>query len=91
MPCTYIIYSKSADRFYIGSTAGDLAERIRRHNSNHKGFTGQASDWVLVHLETFGSIHLARLRERQLKAWKSRKRIEALCGFSSSAGSEHPD
>ncbi|MEW5845310.1 MAG: GIY-YIG nuclease family protein [Bacteroidota bacterium] len=81
MPYTYIIYSPSADRFYIGSTADDLLQRIRRHNANHKGFTARANDWSLVFCEQFESIQQARSRERQIKAWKSRKRIEALCGF----------
>jgi predicted GIY-YIG superfamily endonuclease len=35
----------------------------------------------MVFCEQFDSIQQARSRERQIKAWKSRKRIEALCGF----------
>jgi putative endonuclease len=81
MPYTYIIYSPSADRFYIGSTADDINQRIRRHNAPHRGFTSMANDWVLVHLEQFDSIQQARGRERQIKAWKSRKRVEELCSF----------
>ncbi|HDP76153.1 MAG TPA: GIY-YIG nuclease family protein [Bacteroidales bacterium] len=82
MPYTYIIYSHSADRFYIGSTADDLQQRIRKHNSHHRGFTARANDWGLVYCEKFESIQQARSRERQIKAWKNRKRIEVLCGFS---------
>jgi putative endonuclease len=75
---TYILYSVSRDRFYIGSTGDDLVERIRKHNSNHKGFTGRRGDWQLKYFEPFASRELARKREREIKSWKSRKRIESL-------------
>jgi putative endonuclease len=32
----YILYSKSIDKFYIGFTAMELCERLRRHLSSHK-------------------------------------------------------
>ena len=78
MAHTYIIYSNQLNRYYIGATADDVQERIRRHNSNHKGYTGKASDWALVHAEHFEAMEQALGREREIKAWKSRKRIEAL-------------
>ncbi len=37
-----------------------------------------ANDWRLVYLEQFDSIQQARMRERQIKAWKSRKRMNLL-------------
>ncbi|WP_251834110.1 GIY-YIG nuclease family protein [Kaistella pullorum] len=40
----YILYSKSLDQFYIGHTGEELKERLRRHLSNHKGFTAKAKD-----------------------------------------------
>ena len=73
----YILYSKSIDKYYIGHT-GDLSERLRKHNANHKGFTGQADDWEIVYTETFQSKESAYKRERQVKKWKSRKAIERL-------------
>ena len=57
-----------------------LSERLRRHNTNHKGFTGKGSDWVLVYNEKFDDYQQAHLRELQLKSWKSRKAIEQLIG-----------
>ena len=45
---TYIIFSISLNRFYIGSTA-NIEERILRHNQKSKGFTGNKSDWILVY------------------------------------------
>jgi putative endonuclease len=85
---TYILYSTTRDRFYVGSTGSYLSERIRRHNSNHKGFTGKIGDWQLVYFESFESRELAYKREPEIKAWKSRIKIETLIN---SAGLKHSD
>jgi len=45
----YILHSKSLNRNYVGYTSMELTDRIRRHKSNHKGFTGRAEDWELVY------------------------------------------
>ena len=86
MCCVYIIYSPEIDKFYVGHTCDDIDQRIRRHQSNHKGFTGKAKDWELKHIEFFESKSLAFKREKQIKGWKSRQLIEKLI-----AGSGHPD
>jgi putative endonuclease len=66
------------DRFYIGSTGDKLEERLRRHNTNHKGFTGSAIDWTYFHVEEFSSKEEAVNREKAIKSMKSRKYIESL-------------
>jgi putative endonuclease len=73
----YILYSSSKDKYYIGSTA-DIDGRIRKHNTNHSGFTGKTGDWVLKWSESFITKEEAGKRERQIKGWKSRKMIERL-------------
>ena len=78
MPYLYILFSKDLDRYYIGSTHGELPDGIRCHNSNHKGYTGKASDWIVVHSESFENYALAHARELQLKSWKSRVLLERL-------------
>jgi putative endonuclease len=85
---TYILFSESKNKFYIGSTSETLDERIRKHNSNHQGFTGKNADWVLNYFENYSTKTEALIREKQIKNWKSRKLIEKLIH---SAGSEHPD
>ena len=40
-------------KYYTGYTAMKLTDRIRRHNSNHNGFTGKANDWTLVFCNSF--------------------------------------
>ncbi|WP_076501808.1 GIY-YIG nuclease family protein [Belliella pelovolcani] len=79
MPCYfYILYSRSRDRYYLGHSCDSLIERVRRHNSKHKGFTGSTADWELAYFEEFDTKEEAYFRERQVKSWKSRKRIETL-------------
>ena len=83
----YVLYSASADRYYIGHTSEAIDERLRKHNSHHKGFTGKFHDWKVFYIERFQTKSEAYQRELQVKRWKNKKRIEKL----SSAGSEHPD
>ena len=75
----YILFSKNKNRFYIGATCDELKERVRKHNSNHKkGFTGMVSDWKVVYAESFETKEEAFAREREVKKWKSRKKILGL-------------
>jgi len=76
---SYILYSNQRDRYYIGSCS-NLEERIKKHNTNHKGFTGKTGDWILRYKETFNTVEEARKREAEIKKWKSRKLIEKLIG-----------
>ena len=78
MPHVYILYSATKNKFYVGCTSDDLEERIRKHNSNHEGFTGGSGDWNLMYHEVFQTKSEAYSRERQVKSWKSRKAIEKL-------------
>jgi len=70
----YILYSENIDKFYVGYSV-NLEERIKKHNTNHKGFTGKTNDWKVVYTEKFASKKQAFDREREIKKWKSRKKI----------------
>ena len=74
----YILYSLILDKFYIGCTGDLIDERLRRHNSNHKGFTGGKGDWIVRYTETYIDKLSAMKREREIKSKKSRKYIESL-------------
>ncbi|WP_426326241.1 GIY-YIG nuclease family protein [Pedobacter sp. R-06] len=74
---TYILFSKIRDKYYIGSTV-NLTERLKKHNTNHSGFTGHTGDWHIVWFEIFDSLRDARIKENQIKKWKSRVMIEKL-------------
>ena len=86
----YILYSEIADKYYVGSTGDEIENRIRKHNSDHKGFTGGKGDWILKHIEYYEDKTEALKREKEIKKWKSRKMIEKLI-YKSSSSSEHPD
>jgi putative endonuclease len=73
----YIIYSKTKNRFYIGHTE-NIKTRLKKHNTNHKGFTGKVNDWKIVYTEVYTTKPEAYARERQVKSWKSRKAIKKL-------------
>lgn len=76
----YILYSVTKDSYYIGHTGDSMEGRLRKHNTNHKGFTGGVGDWTVRYMEEFPTKELAYKREREVKAWKSRKRILQLIG-----------
>ena len=77
----YILYSKTIDTYYVGSTSMLLEERLRRHLSLHSGFTGRAKDWEIVYFESYENKKEAILREQEIKKWKSRvKIIELISG-----------
>jgi putative endonuclease len=74
----YILFSPFLDKYYYGHTCDELKERIRKHNSNHKGFTGKTDDWELAYNEEYQIKAEANNRELQVKNWKNRKRVETL-------------
>ncbi len=71
---TYILYSKSIDKFYVGYTH-DLKLRIQRHNSGWGKYSKRGSPWKLVYFESFESKSEAIKRESEIKRKKSRKYI----------------
>ena len=72
----YILFSTTRDRYYVGYTGDFLQERLRKRNSDHKGYSGKVGDWQIVYKESYSTD--AYQREREIKSWKSRKRIEVL-------------
>ena len=77
----YILYSKSLDKFYVGSS-DDPVKRLTKHLNEHSGFTAKAKDWYIVYYQMFDSKTLALQREKQIKAWKSRKLILKLIDYN---------
>ena len=80
----YILYSKTLNQYYIGHTSESLQERLRKHLSNHSGFTGKAKDWIVIYFEEFETKSQAYKRELEVKKWKSRARVEKLINESNS-------
>jgi len=77
----YILYSQTADRYYVGHTS-DIHTRLKSHNRTDElggKYTRKNGPWELVYLqEGFTSRAEAVKREREIKRWKSRRRIKEL-------------
>ncbi|WP_300663023.1 GIY-YIG nuclease family protein [Fluviicola sp.] len=84
---TYILYSISKDKFYVG-VSENPTERLKKHNAKNKGFTNQAKDWEIVFLKEFETKSEALTFEKKIKAWKSKTMIQKLIN---SVDSERPD
>ncbi|NQV37587.1 MAG: GIY-YIG nuclease family protein [Candidatus Marinimicrobia bacterium] len=71
---TYILYSKSKDRYYVGYTS-DLLRRLDQHNSGWSQSTKSGIPWRIEFSEKFDNKSDAIRREKEIKRWKSRKLI----------------
>ncbi len=77
MAFLYILQSQTSGRYYVGST-NDLPRRLSEHSPSHSPATQGCGPWKLIYTETFPTLLEARRRERQIKSWKSAKKIDAL-------------
>ena len=58
--------------------------RLKKHNTNHSGFTGHTGDWEIVWTENFKTNSEAPKREKQIKSWKSKILINKVISSLSS-------
>ena len=77
MYTVYILYSEKLDKYYIGYSS-DVETRLRKHNNVSKGFTNTGRPWILIYTEDFKDKTSATAREKQIKNWINRLRIEDL-------------
>jgi putative endonuclease len=72
----YIIYSRQADRFYVGRSKNPW-QRLEQHNNNKmEKYTGKYKDWELLAIfEVIVGSGDAEKIERFIKKQKSRKLI----------------
>jgi putative endonuclease len=71
MYTVYILYCKSIDRYYVGST-NDIARRLAEHNRKKGKFTDAGIPLELVHTEEYKTKKEGMERERYIKSRKSR-------------------
>ena len=76
---TYILYSESFDRYYVGHCE-DMDQRLNRHNLKKVPSTKAYVPWQLVYTEHYLTRAEASSRERKIKSQKSRIYIENLIG-----------
>jgi len=74
----YILASKRNGTLYIGVTS-DLIRRVYEHrNKVLPGFTSKYNVGMLVHFEEFKDIESAISREKQLKKWNRKWKLELI-------------
>lgn len=78
---TYFVYIVASDKngtIYIGVT-NNLAKRIWEHkNEVADGFTSKYSVKKLVYYEDYSEIELAIRREKRLKKWERKWKLELI-------------
>lgn len=73
----YFLYSEKVRNVYIGCTK-NLKNRIKEHQSGLVKSTRNRRPLVLIHIEKYTNLSLARKREKYLKSlygYRERKRI----------------
>jgi putative endonuclease len=79
-PAVYILASKRNGTLYIGVTS-DLVRRIWEHKNNMvEGFTKRYTVHQLVWYELHDSMESAIVREKLLKEWKRKWKLELIEG-----------
>ena len=73
----YILQSLTSGKYYIGSCE-NIGNRVKQHNDGKVKSTKAFTPWKLVYEETFSRLREARIREHQLKSWKSRDALKKL-------------
>lgn len=74
----YIMASKRNGTLYIGYTS-DLARRVYEHKSGAiEGFSKKYGLKQLVYYETYEDVRLAQQRERSLKRWNRKWKLELI-------------
>ena len=77
-PAVYILASKRNGTLYIGVTS-ELVKRVWEHKNNIvEGFTKRYNVHRLVWYELHESMELAITREKQLKNWKRKWKLELI-------------
>jgi putative endonuclease len=74
----YILQSIKTGTYYVGAT-NEIERRLIEHNSESGiRYTKNGKPWKLMYTEMYPSLSEARSREKQVKSWKKRSKIEAL-------------
>ncbi|MCK6462758.1 MAG: GIY-YIG nuclease family protein [Candidatus Pacebacteria bacterium] len=72
----YILKDKNG-KFYVGST-DNLDRRLKQHKNGHTQTTRKMNDFMLVLMQKYESLDLARKVERRIKDLKRKDYIEKI-------------
>ena len=74
----YILTNNNNTTLYVGVTS-NLETRIWQHKHNvFEGFTKQYNVHKLVYFEDAGEMYYAICREKQIKGWTHKKKVELI-------------
>ncbi len=77
-PCIYILASKKNGTLYTGVTS-DLVKRVYEHKQEiFSGFTKRYNIKMLVYYEIYEDMTQAIKREKTLKGWLRKRKIELI-------------
>ena len=77
---TYILYSKSIDTFYKGSTS-NIVDRVKRHNAGKEKYTSKGIPWMLLWFTEKNSRSEAYKLELKLKNLSRKRTIEFIMKY----------
>lgn len=83
MPRDYAVYivTNRSGTLYTGVT-NDLTNRVFQHKTGMKGFTARYKLTRLVYFETFAYVNEAIYREKQIKGWLRKKKVELITSMN---------
>ena len=73
----YILASRRNGTLYVGVTS-DLAGRMHKHRCGDSGFTSRYGVKRLVHTEVYDDIATAITREKAIKKWRRRWKLDLI-------------
>ena len=80
MAYIYILYSRSKDKTYTGST-DNLKRRLHEHNLGFCKSTKLGKPWQLLYTEEYSSLSEARKREKYFKTGFGRRYLQNRIGL----------
>jgi len=78
MHWVYILYSSSADRYYIGSSSNPEGRLLAHNHPLNKGYTKRYQPWTLVFTQAYTTKSEAEAAEKKIKSFKSRRIIREI-------------
>ena len=90
-PCVYILASQPNGTLYVGVTS-DLVRRVGEHKADLiDGFTSKYQVHQLVYFEMHADMREAITREKQVKEWRRRWKLEWIEGRNPQWRDLYPD
>jgi len=74
----YILYSESADKFYVGSSSNPQGRLLAHNHPLNKGWTKRYQPWEIAFSKVFETKAEAEANEKKIKSYNSKKMIQQI-------------